>query len=412
MKNDNKSILDQIISNQQAEAVARLDAVEIITNLFNELDKRERDVLISRFGLRAAGEKEILEKIGQRHKLTRERIRQIETAGLKRLGQIESSAGYLNGLKNIIINLLEEHGGLMEKEYLFNNLVNFSIGGVKDGVNEIKYKRHFDFLISKLLSDEFAIISGSEYFKESFKLKYRSLEHLEALAKELLEKIQEIKKIFTTEELINLAKGLLAYKSNQEKFSSSGNLDISETLTSGSFKESAEVINGNKVIYSILVAAKKIEQNKFGFWGISDWREIKPKTINDKIYLILKNSGQPLHFAEIADRINQINFDEKKAHAATVHNELILDEKYILVGRGLYGLREWGYRRGTVADVVEKIMAESGRPLSREEIINKVLAQRIVKRATVNLALMNRDKFAITADGKYRMKNAVADELK
>ena len=79
--------------------------------------------------------------------LTRERIRQIETASIKRLKQLENLDNYLSGLKNVIIHLLEEHGGLMEKEYLFNNLVNFSIGAGKKGDNEIKHKRHFDFLI-------------------------------------------------------------------------------------------------------------------------------------------------------------------------------------------------------------------------------------------------------------------------
>ena len=410
MENDNKSILDQIMNNHQAEEVAKLDAVEIITNLFSELDERERDVLIRRFGLGGSG-KETLEEIGKIHKLTRERIRQIETTSIKRLRQLNNLDGHLSGLKNIIINLLEEHGGLMEKEYLFNNLVNFSIGGGKNGDNEMKHKRHFDFLISKLLPDEFEATGVTEHFKESFKLKYQSLEHLEALAKELLEKIQEFKKIFMTEELVNLSKELEAYKNHKEKFSSAGSLDISGILANDLFKEPVEVINNNKVIYSILQAAKKIEQNKFGLWGINDWREIKPKTINDKIYLILKNSGKPMHFAEIADKINQINFDKKKANAATVHNELILDEKYILVGRGLYGLKEWGYQKGAVADVIAKIMAEAGQPLHREEIINKVLAQRIVKKATINLALMNRDKFEVTADGKYTMKagNSVAE---
>jgi len=403
MENDNKSILDQIMDNHQAEEVAKLDAVEIITSLFSELDERERDVLIRRFGLHGEG-KETLEEIGKIHKLTRERIRQIETASIKRLRQLENLNNYLSGLKNIIINLLEEHGGLMEKDYLFSNLVNFSIGGGKNGENEIKHKRHFDFLISKLLHDEFEAVGDSEHFKKSFKLKYQSLEHLEALAKELLEKIQEIKKIFMTEELVDLSKQMETYKNNQEKFNPGGNLDVSGILASDLFKEKADVVNANKVVYSILQAAKKIEQNKFGLWGINDWREIKPKTINDKIYLILKNSGKPMHFAEIADKINQISFDKKKANAATVHNELILDEKYILVGRGLYGLKEWGYQKGTVADVIEKIMAESGQSLNREEIINKVLAQRIVKKATINLALMNRGKFKITDDGKYKIK--------
>jgi len=403
MENDNKSILDQIMDNHQAEEVAKLNAVEIITSLFSELEGRERDVLTRRFGLGGDG-KETLEEIGKIHKLTRERIRQIETASVKRLRQLENLDNYLSGLKNIIINLLAEHGGLMEKEYLFNNLVNFSIGGGKNGDNEIKHKRHFDFLISKLLADEFEATAETEHFKESFKLKYQSLEHLEILAKELLQKIGEIKKIFMTEELINLSKELEVYKNNQEKFSPAGNLDISGILANDLFKENAEVVNDNKVIYSILQAAKKIEQNKFGHWGLNNWPEIRPKTINDKIYLILKNNGQPMHFAEIADKINQINFDRKIANAATVHNELILDEKYILVGRGLYGLKEWGYQKGTVADVIEKVLAESDQPLNREEIINKVLSQRMVKKATINLALMNRNKFEITTDGKYRVR--------
>jgi len=392
------------MNNHQAEAVARLDAIEIIDNLFSQLDGRERDVLSRRFGLSGGGGKETLEEIGKIHKLTRERIRQIETASINRLRQLENLGDYLSGLKNIIIHLLEEHGGLMEKEYLFKNLVNYSLGSGKKGEPEVRHQRHFDFLISKLLHDEFEAIGSSEHFKESFKLKFQSLEHLEALAKELLEKIKETKKIFLTEELIALAKELEAYKTHSDKFAARGSLDVSAVLDNDLFKEKIEAINQNKAIYSILQAAKKIEQNKFGYWGLDDWREIKPKTINDKIYLVLKNSGQPLHFTEIADKINQISFDKKTANAATVHNELILDDKYILVGRGLYGLLEWGYQKGTVAKVIETIMAESDRPLSRDEIMEKVLAQRIVKKATINLALTDRNKFAVTADGKYQLK--------
>ncbi|MCU0680512.1 MAG: winged helix-turn-helix domain-containing protein, partial [Planctomycetes bacterium] len=99
--------------------------------------------------------------------------------------------------------------------------------------------------------------------------------------------------------------------------------------------------NENKITYSLLQAIKNIEQNRFGHWGIAEWQEVKPKTINDKIYLILKNSGQPMHFTEIAEKINEIGFDKKKANPATVHNELILDERYVLTGRGTYALKEW-----------------------------------------------------------------------
>ncbi|MDO8667805.1 MAG: sigma factor-like helix-turn-helix DNA-binding protein [bacterium] len=406
---ENKSILDQIINNHQAEEVAMLDAIEIINGLFSELNERERDILVRRFGLHG-DDKETLEEIGKIHSLTRERIRQIETSSIKRLKQLENLDSYLSGLKNVIIHLLEEHGGFMEKEYLFNNLVNFSIGAGKKEENEIKHKRHFDFLISRLLHSEFEEINDSAVFKESLKLKYQSLEHLENLTVELLAKVREAKKIFMTEDLINLSKELSAYKASEDKFKQTNNLDISGVLVSNLFKEPADFINQNKALYSVLQAAKKIEQNKFGHWGIDESREIKPKTINDKIYLILKNNSKPMHFAEIADRINQIGFDKKQANAATVHNELILDDKYILVGRGLYGLKEWGYEKGTVTEVIEKVMIEADRPLNREEIINKVLGQRMVKKATINLALMNRDKFEPASDGKYAIKDRALTE--
>lgn len=404
---DNKSILDQILDNRKADEAAKLDAIEIIAGLFSRLGERESDILSRRFGLRGVV-KETLEQIGKMHKLTRERIRQIEANGIKKLKKLEDLEIYLGGLKNIMANLLEEHGGMMEKEYLFKNLVNFSTGCEKDAENRVKHKAHFDFLISKLLKDDFEIAAASEHLKECVKLKYKSIEHLEDLAKELLAKILEIKKIFITEEIVNLSKELEIYKANSEKFKAPNSMDVSGVLPDYFFKENANVVNENKIIYSILQAAKKIEQNKFGFWGINDWREVIPRTIDDKIYLVLKNAGKPMHFSEVCAEINKINFDEKKANAATVHNELILNKRYILVGRGIYGLEEWGCSKGTVTEVVEKILSDSERPLNREEIVNQVLARKIVKKATINLALTNRDKFEISSDKKYIVKQRAA----
>jgi len=116
-----------------------------------------------------------------------------------------------------------------------------------------------------------------------------------------------------------------------------------------------------------------------------------------------------MHFAEIADHINQTGFDSKKANAATVHNELILDEKYVLVGRGLYGLKEWGYKEGTVVDVIKDILAEAGKPLSREEIIDKVMEKRVVKKTTIILALMNKEMFE-KAGNKYQLVGSLKPE--
>ncbi|PJB17923.1 hypothetical protein CO115_05170 [Candidatus Falkowbacteria bacterium CG_4_9_14_3_um_filter_36_9] len=399
---ENKSILDQIITNYKAEEIAKLNAIEIINDIFDKLNERERDILIRRFGLHGKG-KETLENIGNIHNLTRERIRQIETTALAKLRKLKDLNERLSGLKKVINELIEEHGGIIERNYLLDNLVNFSVDGVKSIAEEGVHKRYLDFLIAKLLFDEFEEINNSNNFINSFKIKYSSLEHLEQLAEELLAEIKNAKKIFTTEEIINLSKRMDSYQKNKGKFNANNIIDISNIIKSTLYDENTNIINENKIIYSLLKASKHIGQNKFGHWGIYNSKEIKPKTINDKIYLVLKNHGQPMHFVEIADKINKISFDNKKANPATVHNELILDSKYILVGRGLYGLKEWGYKKGTVADIITSILADSQNSLSKEEIINKVLDQRLVKKSTIILSLMNKDKF-IKLDGKYKLK--------
>lgn len=401
---ETNSILDKILQNQKAEEVASLDAVEIINNLFNELSERERDVLIRRYGLYTGG-KETLESIGSAHNLTRERIRQIETTGVKKLQQLENLENYVNSLKKIIYQLLEEHGGMMEKHYLLDILVRFSVNGFKsENINESKHKNYLNFLITKLLAKEFEELTNSKYFMNVYKLKFQDIEHLEEILVELLTKINEKDRIFTTEEIINLIYELESYKRHQEKLNINYNLDISKAFKSNLYQENIDLINRNKVLYSLLKAAKDLHQNKFGHWGLRDSRKITPKTINDKIYLILKRHNQPMHFAEIADKINEINFDNKKANAATVHNELILDDNYVLVGRGLYGLKERGYNKGTVADVITEILAEEKKPITRDEIIARVLAKRMVKKATIILALMNKDKYLKMDNNKYFLK--------
>lgn len=388
------SILDTILENQKVEEVSKLDAIEIIDNLFGELSERERDVLTRRYGLHS-GIKETLESIGGAHELTRERIRQIETTSIKKLQQLKDLKTYLNTLRKVILQLLEEHGGLMEKEYLLNLLVGFSLNSFNTKTpDEQTHKNYLNFLITKLLFDEFEEINSSKHFLGSYKLKYKDLDHLEEITEELLEKIKEAKETHSTETLISLMSDLESYKRHIDTIKAESTLDVAKFLKTDLFEEDSKTVNDNKVLYSILKAAKKIEQNKFGHWGVYNSREIKPKTINDKIYLILKNYNKPMHFAEIADTINKISFDGKTANAATVHNELILDKKYVLVGRGLYGLREWGYKQGTVTDVIKEVIIENGKAMTKEEIIKKVLEKRMVKKATIILALMNKDLFS------------------
>jgi hypothetical protein len=393
---DSLSILDQIINTQKAEEVAKLNVVEIVKNLFTELSDREKDILIRRFGLHGNGF-ETLENIGQAHGLTRERIRQIESASIKRLSKLDRLESYVETLKHVINQLLEEHGGFIEKDYLLDLLITFSVdsegGKIIDKSREI-HNNHLDFLISKLLNNKFEEKTNSDYYRKLFKIKFQDLAHYDELAAELLSKVSSEKKLYRTEELISIITGELeSFVKHKEKLERNYAVDISRVLANDWFSENAEVVNNNKTLYSLLRALKDLDQNKFGHWGLREWKEISPKTINDKIFLVLKNHGKPLHFVEIANQINNVKFDGKKANPATVHNELILDDKYVLIGRGIYGLKEWGYNKGTVADVIKEILIESGEPLTRDEILQKVLQKRMVKETTVVLALMNKEMF-------------------
>lgn len=374
--------------NQLAD-LASLNARNIVEQLFSQLNTREQDVLTRRFGLHGL-DKETLEGIGREHKLTRERIRQIETGSIKKLKKSQDLEAAVGKLKQIINLLLEEHGGLLSKEHLFSLLSKVA----HDNQGQDNY---LDFLLSKVLDQDIDSISNSTYFNESFKLKYQSLTHLEEVAKELLSTIKDKKDLLATEELINQIKQLAAYQSYKDKFAVPNNLDLS------GFTDE-QITDQDRAIVAFLKALSEISQNKFGLWGHCQWREITPKTINDKIYLVLKNHGQPMYYGDIAQKISELGFDHKKVNTATTHNELILDDKYILVGRGLYGLKEWGYKNGTVADVIEDILKEAGQPLTKQEITDQVLAQRLVKQTTINLALMNKNRFA-KVNGRYQLIN-------
>ncbi len=335
-----ENILEKIVKNKKAEELNKLDSVKIVNSLFSDLMERERDVLVRRFGLNS-NESETLEKIGGLHNLTRERVRQIEVGSIRKLKKLDNLESYLSDIKRVVSELLEVHGGLMEQEFLLDILALFCIDAKSSDSERELYKKNFDFIISKLLEEHVEKTEKSEKFNSFYSLKNQTVEHLEEIVSELTGKINQIKKTVNVEELLDLVKSLDSYSKHQEKLSPAADSDITPIFKSEVFPELGEIINANKPLYSLIQAAKNIDRNKFGHWGINEWPEVSPKKISDKIYLVLKNNGAPMHFTEIADKINEIGFDRKKANPGTCHNELILDDRYVLTDRGMYGLKEW-----------------------------------------------------------------------
>jgi hypothetical protein len=148
------------------------------------------------------------------------------------------------------------------------------------------------------------------------------------------------------------------------------------------------------VLQSYLEVSKRVVCNEDGLYGLSSWPEINPKGIKDRAYLVLKKAGNPLHFRDVAIMLGE------KANPQTTHNELIKDSRFVLVGRGVYALSEWGYTPGEVKEVIRGILIKEG-ALHKNDIIVKVEEQRIVKKNTIIQNLSNKKYFIRTPDGKY-----------
>ncbi len=141
-----------------------------------------------------------------------------------------------------------------------------------------------------------------------------------------------------------------------------------------------------------------------GKWGLISWPEVNPKSIRDKTYLVLSRHGRPLHFSEIAKHVRGLGTTKRNVTVQAVHNELIKDQRFILIGRGIYALAEWGYTPGTVAEIIASVLREE-QPLHKDEIVRRVLMKRQVKTTTIILNLQEKDQFQRTAKATYKLKD-------
>jgi len=74
----------------------------------------------------------------------------------------------------------------------------------------------------------------------------------------------------------------------------------------------------------------------------------------------------------------------------------------VLVGRGLYALTEWGYQPGIVRNDIQAILKQHG-PITRDELVKRVLKERHVKENTIVINLQNKKFFKKTDNGKYAL---------
>jgi len=314
---------------------------KICKDLVSDLKDREREVIVRRFGLEGK-EKETLQSIGDSFGITRERVRQIENAAINK---IRPKLKKYRDVFEAFLKYFRKFGEVREEKKLLEEL-----GG--------KEKNELVFLLS--LDKRFLRFNQSQDFHSLWTTNLEALEKVKNLLSLICKKFEKEKKLMTLKEVAS------------------------------EFKVREDILEG------FLEISKRIQKNKKGFYGLREWPEINPRSLRDRAYLVFKELQKPLHFTEVARMIEGANLK-------SVHNELIRDERFVLIGRGIYALREWGYFPGEVKDVIYKFLKEEG-PLTKEEILERIRKQRVVKENTV---LINLAKyFEKDEKGRYRIKTA------
>jgi len=312
---------------------------KICSNLLSNLPDRTKDVIVRRFGL-ATGEKETLDFIGKSYGITRERVRQIESAGFSK---IRSKMEKDHKVFKHFAGLLNDWGGLKKEDILLSQL-----GGSK-------YGPHVFFLLN-LGSNDFQRVQETKETHAFWTTDISTLDSTKRIVRDLYKKLRKAQKPLSLKE----CDSLLSY------------LEIS----------------------------RLIGKNSDGRFGLREWPEINPRGVKDKAFLVFKKENKPLHFSRVAQLIGE------NALTQTVHNELIRDSRFVLIGRGIYALAEWGYQPGTVKDVISHVLQESGSGLSKDEVLGRVLEKRLVKKNTILLNLSNKEHFLRNSQGKYLLRDA------
>jgi DNA-directed RNA polymerase delta subunit len=332
---------------------------DITKRLLSVLTKRAQDVIVSRYGLGTKAQKLTLDAIGKKYSITRERVRQIENHSLS---AIRKSKVYKElepvfaELKAVVVEL----GGIVSEKDLLKHLS-------KDPSTQ----NHFHFLL--VIGEEFRREKEDDEFHHRWHVDSELQKKIEGALRKLYSKLSDDELVFENElvdEFLEEVKDLNDKYKNEE------------------------------VIKRWLSISHKIGKNPLGEWGKSSSPNVNAKGMRDYAFLVIRKHGSPIHFKEVAKAIGQ--YFNKKAHVATTHNELIKDPRFVLVGRGLYALAEWGYMSGVVKDVIKKILEKEG-PLTKEKIVEKVLKERYVKENTILVNLQNPKHFRKDKDNRYHI---------
>ncbi len=347
--------------NNTTENEPKIDLQSSVKEILNIIDQeREREIITRRFGL--YDRRETLEQIGELLGITRERVRQLEKAILTKLKAATASGKVqtVNSLEKVLVRNLVELGRIARVQDLTNHLLN--------NTSDQRERAHVAFIAE--LAPGLTVIDENDNYHHSI--------------------------------------GIADYGDDKKI---KGEVDVivttikkhGEPLTIEALHDKLSYEHPDHV--RALASVSKLLAHLKDSWGLVKWPTVNPKNIRDKIYVILAENGKPMHFSEIAESIKDSSFKRKNVTTQAIHNELIKDSRFVLIGRGIYALNSWGFDRGTVADIIADVLKQSDTPLHRDEIVKRVLKSRQVKETTILLNLQSKPQFKRVAKATYALES-------
>jgi hypothetical protein len=330
---------------------------QVTKRILSDLPDRAHEVIVNRFGLTDDAERKTLEAIGQKYGITRERVRQIENAALtmiRKSASFKDEKGVFEELKKLVHKL----GAIVSEQELLNHVS-------KDKLTQ----NHVHLYLT--LGDEFKKHKEDDDFKTRWSVDDEVSEEVHKSLKNLYENLTE-------DELVPESELLARF--------------LEEV------KELSMQYRNEEIAKRWLAMSKNISRNPLGEWGKTTSSSIKTRGIKDYAFLMMRKHGSPMHFREVAKAVS--NTFNKKCHTATCHNELIKDPRFVLVGRGIYALSEWGYKSGVVRDVIKELLKKNG-PMSKDDIVEAVMKERYLKKNTILVNLQNSKYFKKNKSGLY-----------
>lgn len=331
--------------------------------VLNSLSDKEKNVIERRVWLK--WEKETLQNIWNSFKpnITRERVRQIEESWIKKIGRIVK-ATVLTKIQDKANELIDLHGWVISKDRLINSIIKEL--NLESDINS--------WIIEVIVQSDYEIKKSKQklgckiyFYLPSINKSTIDTAHKEAL-KILKKKKDVIDKNTLFENILN-------------------NLPEAKNIT---------------FIDSSLELFEDIVYWEESLVWLTKWKILNPKTLKDKAIYVMKKEKVPMHFIDISNKISDMLGEVVKVN--TIHNELIRNNEFVLIGRGIYALKEWWFKPGTVIDVIADILEKKWEPMTTEDIAKEVLKIRDVKQTTIYMNLQNKTVIERVGRNYYQLK--------